>query len=170
MASSDTTALMLQMIEQIQGQPHVAQEMMQEQQRAADERQRQFMVAMLERRADQTLPLPDLRSRSSLRSRSTSRSAPGNPKTGSKVVNYRRMNVPMRSRKLRATKRSKPRRFRSRQRRPTQSATSLGFIGHFMQGSRVRYRGCGRVSQRGMSQARAALTGQWTQGAPTSRH
>ena len=45
-----------------------------------------------------------------------------------------------------------------------------GLYCHFMQGSRVRYRGCGRVSQRGMSQARAALTGQWTQGAPTSRH
>ena len=38
------TALMLQMIKQ----------MMQEQQRAADERQRQFMAAILEIRADQT--------------------------------------------------------------------------------------------------------------------
>ena len=48
----------------------------------------------------------------------------------------------------------KPRRFRSRNRRPgptTQSATSLGFIGHFMKGSRVRYCEYGRVSQRGMS-------------------
>ena len=41
MASSDMTALMLQMIKQIQ-------------QRAADERQRQFMATILDRRADQT--------------------------------------------------------------------------------------------------------------------
>ena len=54
MASSDMTALMLQMIKQMQEQQHVAQEMMQEQQRAADKRQRQFMVAILDRRADQT--------------------------------------------------------------------------------------------------------------------
>ena len=33
-----------------------------------------------------------------------------------------------------------------------------------MQGSRVRYRECGRVSQRGVGQARAALSGQRTQG------
>ena len=45
MASSDMTALEQQL---------VAQEMMQEQQRAADERQRQFMAAILERRAGQT--------------------------------------------------------------------------------------------------------------------
>ena len=44
---------MLQMIKQLQEQ-HVAQEMMQEQQRPADERQRQFMAAILKRRADQT--------------------------------------------------------------------------------------------------------------------
>ena len=43
MASSDMTFLMLQMMKQ-----------MQEQQHAADERQRQFMAAILERRADQT--------------------------------------------------------------------------------------------------------------------
>ena len=43
MASSDMTALMLQMMKQ-----------MQEQQLAADERQRQFMAAILDRRADQT--------------------------------------------------------------------------------------------------------------------
>ena len=53
MASSDIAALMLQMIKQMQEQQHVAQEMMQEQQREADERQRQFMVAILDRRADQ---------------------------------------------------------------------------------------------------------------------
>ena len=53
MASSDMTALMLQMIKQMQKQQHVAQEMMQKQQRAADERQRQFMVAILDGRADQ---------------------------------------------------------------------------------------------------------------------
>ena len=45
---------MLQMIKQMQEQQHVAQEMMQEQQRAADERQRQFMAAILDRKADQT--------------------------------------------------------------------------------------------------------------------
>ena len=39
MASSDMTALILQMIKQMKEQQHVAQEMMQEQQRAADERQ-----------------------------------------------------------------------------------------------------------------------------------
>ena len=54
MASSDMAALILQMIRQMQEQQHVAQEMMQEQQRAADERQRQFMAAILDRRADQT--------------------------------------------------------------------------------------------------------------------
>ena len=54
MASSDMTASMLQMIKQMQEQQHVAQEMMQEQQRTADERQRQFMAAILDRRADQT--------------------------------------------------------------------------------------------------------------------
>ena len=55
MASSDMTALlMLQMIKQMQEQQNVAQEMMQEQQRAADEHQRQFMAAKLDRRADQT--------------------------------------------------------------------------------------------------------------------
>ena len=43
MASSDMIALILQMMKQ-----------MQEQQHAADERQRQFMAAILERRADQT--------------------------------------------------------------------------------------------------------------------
>ena len=51
MASSDMTVLMLK---QMQEQQNVAQEMMQEQQRAADKRQRQFMVAILDRRADQT--------------------------------------------------------------------------------------------------------------------
>ena len=50
MASSEMTVLMLQMMKQMQEQKF-AQEMMQEQQRAADERQRQFMAVMLERRA-----------------------------------------------------------------------------------------------------------------------
>ena len=45
---------MLQMIKQMQEQQHVAQETMQEQQRAADERQRQFVATILDRRADQT--------------------------------------------------------------------------------------------------------------------
>ena len=54
MASSDMTALMLQMIKQMPEQQHTAQLMMQEQQRAADERQRQFMAAILKRIADQT--------------------------------------------------------------------------------------------------------------------
>ena len=54
MASSDMTALMLQMMKQMQEQQLVAQEMLQEQQRAADEWQRQFMAAILERRAGQT--------------------------------------------------------------------------------------------------------------------
>ena len=54
MASSNMTALMLQMNKQMQEQQHVAQEMMQEQQHAADERQRQFMAAILDSRADQT--------------------------------------------------------------------------------------------------------------------
>ena len=45
---------MLQMMKQMQEQPCVAQDMMQEQQRATDERQRQFMATILERRADQT--------------------------------------------------------------------------------------------------------------------
>ena len=48
------TALMLQMVKQMQEQQLVAQEMTQEQQRAADERQRQVMAAILDRRAGQT--------------------------------------------------------------------------------------------------------------------
>ena len=40
MASSDMAALMLQMVKQMQEQQHVAQEMVQEQQLAADDRQR----------------------------------------------------------------------------------------------------------------------------------
>ena len=47
------TAFMIQMVKQMQDQQNVAQEMMQEQQRATDERQRQFMAAILKRRADQ---------------------------------------------------------------------------------------------------------------------
>ena len=54
MASRDMTALMLQMMKQMQEQHLVAQKMMQEQQRAADERQRQFMATILDRRTDQT--------------------------------------------------------------------------------------------------------------------
>ena len=42
------------MIKQMQEQQHIAQGMMQEQQHAANERQRQFMAAILDRRADQT--------------------------------------------------------------------------------------------------------------------
>ena len=54
MASSDMTTLMLQMVKQMREQQRVTQDMMQEQQRAADERQRQIMAAILERRAGQT--------------------------------------------------------------------------------------------------------------------
>ena len=54
MASSDITPLMLKMIKQMREQPCVAQDMMQEQQRATDEFRRQFMAATLERRTDQT--------------------------------------------------------------------------------------------------------------------
>ena len=54
MASSVMAALMFQMIKQMPEQQHVAQEIIQEQQRAADERQRQFMATILDRRADQT--------------------------------------------------------------------------------------------------------------------
>ena len=53
MASSGMTALMLQMMKQMQGQQHIAQETMQEHQRAADKRQRHFMATILERRAGQ---------------------------------------------------------------------------------------------------------------------
>ena len=52
MASSDMAALMLQMMKQMLEQ-HVGQERMQEQQRATDEHRRQFMAAILDRRADQ---------------------------------------------------------------------------------------------------------------------
>ena len=48
------TVLMLQKMKQTQEQQLVALEMMQEQQRATDERQRQFMAAILDRRAGQT--------------------------------------------------------------------------------------------------------------------
>ena len=54
MASSDMTTLMLQTMKPMQEQQLVAQEMLQEQQRAADKQQRQFMAAMLDRRAGQT--------------------------------------------------------------------------------------------------------------------
>ena len=93
MASSDMTALMLQMTKQMQEQPL-----------ATDERQRQFMAAILDRRAEQTPPLRDLQSRSPLRSRSTSRSSPENPTTGQRSprstgLNCRRLDAPMRLRK-----------------------------------------------------------------------
>ena len=54
MGSSDMTAFMLQIRKQMQEQRYVAQEMTQEQQRVANERQRQFMAAILDTRADQT--------------------------------------------------------------------------------------------------------------------
>ena len=54
MGSSDTTALMFQMMKQMQEQQRMVLDTMQEQQRSADERQRQFMAAILERRAGQT--------------------------------------------------------------------------------------------------------------------
>ena len=110
MTSSDTTALTLQMIKQMQEQQYSAQEMMQEQQRAADERQRQFMAAILERRADQTPAA----------TRSTIEKPPpinidfkefsGEPRTGQRGprsigLKYWRLDVPMRLRKRRATKR-----------------------------------------------------------------
>ena len=53
MSSSDMAALMLQMTKQMHEQLHVAQEIMQEQQRAADERQRQLMTAIPDKKADQ---------------------------------------------------------------------------------------------------------------------
>ena len=46
MASSDLIALMLQTIKHMKEQQHVTQEMMQEQQRVADERKRQFIAAI----------------------------------------------------------------------------------------------------------------------------
>ena len=55
MASSDMTTQMFQTMKQMRDQQRVAQDMMQEQQRVADERQRQFMAAILDRRAGQTL-------------------------------------------------------------------------------------------------------------------
>ena len=54
MTSSYITALMLQVIKQMQKQQYDAREMMQKEQRAADECQRQIMAAILDRRADQT--------------------------------------------------------------------------------------------------------------------
>ena len=54
MVSSDMTAPMLQMMKKMHEQQLVAQEMTQEKQRAADERQRQVMAAILDRRAGQT--------------------------------------------------------------------------------------------------------------------
>ena len=153
MASSDMTALMLQIIKQMQEQ-YVTQEMQQEQQRAADERQRQFMAAILERRADQTPAA----------TRSTIEKSP-TIKTDFQEL-YReledctmwskihrvQLSAPWMCRCAYGNRgrrnKGKPRRFRLRQRRPgpiTQSVTSPGFIGHFMQGSRVRY--CVRKSQ-----------------------
>ena len=121
--------------------------------------------------------LPDLQPRSPLRSRSTPRSSPVNPRTGqlgprSTELSYCWMCRCAYGNRGRLNE-CKLRRFRSRQRRPgpiTRNATSLGFIGQFMQGSRVQYRKCRRVSEQGIGQARAALPGQRTQGAPTSHH
>ena len=173
------TALMLQMIKQMQKQQHVAQEMTQEQQRAADRRQRQFMAAILDRRADQTPAA----------TRSTIKKSPpinidfnefsGEPEdwtTWSKV-HRAQLSALGCADTLTETAGDETKvngddfdRGSVDPTNITQSATSLGFIGHLMQGSRVRYRECGRVSHRGMGQARAAVPGQRTQGAPASRH
>ena len=178
MSSSDITALMLQMMEQMREQQLIAQEMMQEQQRTADERQRQFRATILDRRAGQTPTA----------TRSTIKKSPpikidfkeffGEPEdwtTWSKVhrAQLSALGCADALTEVAGDETKVNRDNFDRQRRPgpiTQSAASLGFTGHFMQGSRVRYRERGRVSQRGMSQARTTLPGQRTQGAPTSPH
>ena len=109
MASSDMTALMLQMIKRMQEQQHNAQEMMQEQQHAADERQRQCMAAIPERTADQTPTATRSTIEKSPSIKIDFKKFSGKPEdwtTWSKVhrANYRRLDVPMRLRKPRATK------------------------------------------------------------------
>ena len=111
MASSNmTTLLMLQMIKQMQEQQHVVQEMMQEQHRAADERQRQFMAAILDRRPEQT----PTATRSTIEKfppiKIDSKEFSGEPEDWtafprSTGLNYRHTDVPMRFRTTRATKR-----------------------------------------------------------------
>ena len=153
---------------------------MQKEQRAADECQRQFMAAILERRADQ----PPAATRYTIEKPPPIKTdfkefaeEPEHWTTWSKV--HRAQLLALGCADVLTKSASDGKKVnrddfdRSRQRRPgliTQSATSLGFIGHFMQGSRVRCRECGRVRQRGMDQVRAALPGLRTQRAPTSRH
>ena len=110
MASSDMTALMLQMIKQMQEQQHVTQEMMQEKQRVADEHQRQYMAAILERRADHTPAATRFMSEKSSPIKMDFKEFFGNPRAGQRGprptgLNYRCLDMPMRLRKPRATKR-----------------------------------------------------------------
>ena len=107
MASSDMTALMIQMIKQMQEQQYVAQERMQEVMTSVND---DLWPPYWREELTSPPPAPDLRSTNLLRSRSTSRRFPGNPRTGqrgprSTGLNYRRSDVPMRLRKPRATKR-----------------------------------------------------------------
>ena len=100
---------MLQRIKQLHEQQHVAQERMQEQQRDADKRQREFMAAILERRADQT----PAATRSTIEKSSINidfKDFSGEPEdwiTWSKVLRAQLsvLGGPMRLRKRRATKR-----------------------------------------------------------------
>ena len=112
MASSDITTLMFQMLKKrMQEQQHVAQEILQKQQRAADKRQRQFMSVILEKKAYRT----PTATRSTIGKsppikfdfgRFTGNSRAGLRGSGFTGLNYRRLHVPMRLRKPLATKRS----------------------------------------------------------------
>ena len=152
---------------------------MQEQQRAADERQRQFMAAILDRRADQTPAATRSTIEKSPSIKIDFKEVSGEPEDSTTWPKVHRAQLSALGCADALTKtagdETKVNRddFDRGSVDPAQlhkAQQSLGFIGDFMQGSRVRYLECGRVSQRGMGQNRAALPGQRTQGAPTSHH
>ena len=142
---------------------------MQEQKRAADEWQRQFMAAILERRAGQT---PNATISTIEKSPIDFKEFSGEPEdwtTWSKV-HRAQLSALECADALTETAGDEPKVNRDDFDRGSvdpDRIRSLGFTGHFMQGSRVRYREYGRVSQRGMGQARTALPGQRTQGTST---
>ena len=143
------TALMLQIIKKMQEQQRVSQEMMQEQQLAADERQRKFMADILGRRADQTPAATRSTIEKSPSIKINIKEFSGEPEdwTTWPKVHRAQLSALECANALTETTGDETKVNHDDFDRGSvdpdqlpQSATSLGFIGHFMQGSRVRYR------------------------------
>ena len=128
---------------------------MQEQQRAADERQRQFMAAILDRRADQTPAATRSTIEKSPSIKIDFKEVSGEPEDSTTWPKVHRAQLSALGCADALTKtagdETKVNRddFDRGSVDPAQlhkAQQSLGFIGDFMQGSRVRYLECGRVS------------------------